>query len=92
MKLIALRQAVTLAMNCRISKGSSVMEFLTFKRDRGLEVRTSSTGFTIKEHGFEASEQSFSSHTEFKKALKEAFKREFPRSHEVYFKRTEEEI
>ena len=61
-------------------------ERLYLKKDRSLTVRVTEEGVTLAEDGFVKEETFFPAEEKsgIKKALKEAFAREFPRSHRVY--------
>ena len=87
MKMLSLKQAETQALNCRTANGTVEMEFLTFKRDRGVKVAVTPTSYNMEEHGYRNESSEFALHADFKRAVKDAFKREFPRSHQVYFNR-----
>ncbi len=72
-----------LPMVRRLKDGYKI-ELMTFKKDRGMEISKLNSAIMLKEFGFknETSELDMGS---FEKAFKDAYWREFPRSHEVRY-------
>lgn len=85
MRLIPLRQAQTSLMNAPKNKNLKSMELLTFKKDRGLKIERRNDGLFLVESGYLVQEVDLDKESAPKKILKDAFKREFPRSNQVYF-------
>lgn len=84
MKRLSLKQAEAQAFNIRPGATAVEMRVLTFKRDRGVRLLVGPDGYRLEEHGYVDRTEQADGHAAFKKAVKEAFHREFPRSHEVY--------
>ena len=83
MKMLSLKSAETQVVNCRPGDQIVVMRFLTFKRDRGIRLTVNADGCLFEEHRYANEQIQLADHAAYKKAVKEAFRREFPRSHQV---------
>lgn len=65
-------------------KGLKSLTLATFKKDRSLTLERDGEGWLLVEDGFEKSRLSPAAGAAGKRLLKEAFKREFPRSANAY--------
>ena len=87
MKSLPLRQAEKqLLALAGGDSGEGRLTLLTAKKDRSLTVIVSGGVATVREEGFENRETAYDAgdRSHLKKALREAFDREFPRSHRLY--------
>ena len=88
MKLVPIKQAQTKLANATADKGLRSIRLGTFKKDRSLTLRREGDGWALDESGFEESSTPLPSGPDGKRMLKEAFKREFPRSTRAYVTET----
>lgn len=88
MKLIPIKQAQAKLANATADKGLASITLHTFKKDRSLTLRREGDGWLLDERGFEESSTLLPSGSAGKRMLKEAFKREFPRSTRAYVAET----
>ncbi|MDY3101106.1 MAG: hypothetical protein SOW44_07200 [Porphyromonas sp.] len=87
MKSLPLRQAEKTLLSAATSSVERRVCAYTFKKDRFISLQVMSDGMIIvEEYGFrkETSAYPATDKGAIKKALKEAFAREFPRSHRIY--------
>ncbi|WEV46386.1 hypothetical protein OZX62_08075 [Bifidobacterium sp. ESL0690] len=91
MRLIPVKQALSMMENASTAKSEfRKLTFLTAKKDRSLCLKHSESSVILCEQGYRDESTAFSVGTdseatrECKHAVKQAFKREFPRSHKVY--------
>ncbi len=84
MKLMPIKQAQAKLANATADKGLRSIRLSTFKKDRSLTLRREGDGWVLDESGFEESTSPLPSGPAGKRMLKEAFKREFPRSTRAY--------
>ena len=86
MKSLPLRQAEKTLLTAASGDAPKEVSAYTFKKDRSLTVRVTEEGVMLCEDGYVKEETFFPAEEKsgLKKALKEAFSREFPRSHRVY--------
>lgn len=84
MKQIPLKQAEALIKRIAKNNNNGQMKFLTKKKDRSLIIKTTKFTLELVEQGYVNKTTSYSNSSEAKRALQAAFKREFPRSHQVY--------
>ncbi|MDF7664259.1 hypothetical protein PT282_06245 [Bifidobacterium sp. ESL0763] len=89
MRLIPVKQALSMMENATPAKSQyRRITFLTAKKDRSLCLEHDEHGLVLHEQGYRDESTAFTSDKhdahECKHAIKQAFKREFPRSHKVY--------
>lgn len=89
MRLIPVKQALSMMENATPAKSQyRKITFLTAKKDRSLSLEHDSSGLVLHEQGYCDKNTAFGADPndahECKHAIKQAFKREFPRSHKVY--------
>lgn len=90
MKLMPIKQAQAKLMNALSDKTLKAITLHTFKKDRSITLRRHEndgdglTTWTLIEQGFEANQVPITTGSKDKRLIKEAFKREFPRSTRAY--------
>ncbi|MDF7640566.1 hypothetical protein PT279_03030 [Bifidobacterium sp. ESL0784] len=96
MRLIPVKQALSMIENAATTKSEyRKITLLTAKKDRSLCLEHGENGVILHEQGYRDesttfagnapdSESAFEATRQCKHAVKQAFKREFPRSHKVY--------
>lgn len=84
MKLVPVKQAQAKFFNALADKGLKSLTLATFKKDRSLTLERDGDGWSLAEDGFEERRVPVPSGAAGKRLLKEAFKREFPRSANAY--------
>lgn len=86
MKLMPIKQAQAKWLNALADKGLRSLTLSMFKKDRSvtLERDAESDGWTLAEDGFEHARAPLPAGPAAKRLVKEAFKREFPRSTRAY--------
>ena len=85
MKMIPLKQALTL-MHTAAQRAEGVsVRLCTFKRDRWVELSVQPDGLLLRVSGYEHSQELYPDFATLKHPLKQALEREFPRSHMVYY-------
>lgn len=91
MRLIPVKQALSTMENAATAKSEyRKLTFLTAKKDRSLSLEHNESGIILHEQGYHNESTTFAIAAETeaihecKHAVKQAFKREFPRSHKVY--------
>lgn len=84
MKLVPVKQAQAKLFNAPADKGLKSLTLATFKKDRSLILKRDGDGWSLVEDGFEKRHFPLPPGAAGKRLLKEAFKREFPRSANAY--------
>ncbi|WEV69696.1 hypothetical protein OZX73_02105 [Bifidobacterium sp. ESL0775] len=89
MRLIPVKQALSMMENAATAKSEyGKLTFLTAKKDRSLCLEHDEGTVILHEQGYRNESTAFTVDSEgireCKHAVKQAFKREFPRSHKVY--------
>lgn len=84
MRLMPIKQAQAKLFNAVSDKRLQAISLHTFKKDRSVALQREGDGWTLTEKGFEADRITLPKGTEGKRLVKEAFKREFPRSTRAY--------
>ena len=84
MQLAPVKQAQAKLFNAPADKGLKSLPLATFKKDRSLTLERDGEGWLLVEDGFEKSRSPLPPGAAGKRMLKEAFKREFPRSANAY--------
>lgn len=84
MKLVPVKQAQAKFFNAPADKGLKSLTLATFKKDRSLTLERDGEGWMLIEDGFEKDRSPLSPGAAGKRLLKDAFKREFPRSANAY--------
>ncbi|WEV72744.1 hypothetical protein [Bifidobacterium sp. ESL0790] len=89
MRLIPVKQALSMMEGATPAKSQyRKITFLTAKKDRSLSLEHGSDGLVLREQGYRDECTAFGAEAksahECRHAIKQAFKREFPRSHKVY--------
>ena len=84
MKLVPVKQAQAKFFNAPADKGLKSLTLATFKKDRSLILERDGEGWFLVEDGFEKSRSPLPPGAAGKRLLREAFKREFPRSANAY--------
>lgn len=84
MKLVPVKQAQARLFNAMADKGLRSLTLSTFKKDRSLTLRHEGDGWVLAEEGFQRCTMPVPAGAAGKRLLKEAFKREFPRSANAY--------
>lgn len=84
MRLVPVKQAQATILNARADKGLQRLTLATFKKDRSLTLRQCADGWELEERGFANATAPLAAGAAGKRAIKEAFKREFPRSNKLY--------
>lgn len=83
MKQVPLKQGETM-LYAVAQRRAGAVTLLTWKKDRSVSVSASETEITLVESGYEHLEKTFTSPHDLKPALREACRREFPRSNRLY--------
>lgn len=89
-KMIAKKQLKQLVKRQVKSSHPFLIKFLTFKKDRALELSYREGKYFFSENGFEKKEQVFTTAAQASKALLQAAEYEFKRSHKLYFNQTKD--
>ncbi len=84
MKLVPVKQAQAKFFNAPADKGLKSLTLATFKKDRSLTLERDGEGWMLIEDGFEKDRSPLPPGAAGKRLLKDAFKREFPRSANAY--------
>lgn len=84
MKLMPIKQAQAKLLNATADKGISSLALLTFKKDRSVALEHIGNEWELVESGFHAGREILPGGAAGKRMVKEAFKREFPRSAKAY--------
>ena len=84
MKLVPVKQAQAKFFNAPADKGLKSLTLATFKKDRFLTLERDEEGWMLIEDGFEKDRSPLPPGAAGKRLLKEAIKREFPRSANAY--------
>lgn len=84
MKLMPIKQAQAKLLNAAADKGLREIKLSTFKKDRSITLHREGEGWVLAEEGFEAASMLLPAGAKGKRLVKEAFKREFPRSTRAY--------
>lgn len=88
MKLMPIKQAQAKLFNATADKGLCALTLSTFKKDRSITLQQSENGWIMLEEGFQNGRTPLPPGSKGKRAVKEAFKREFPRSTKAYVTET----
>lgn len=88
MKLISMKQAEQHLARHIKKRSAGETTLYTFKQDRRVTVFCRADGLHIEEAGYRTQQLLISDPSLWKRAVKEALKREFPRSRNVYIKET----
>lgn len=88
MKLVPLKQAQAKLLNAAADRSLASLTLATFKKDRSLSLRREGGGWVLDEQGFESAVIPLPAGPAGKRLVKEAFKREFPRSNKIYLSET----
>lgn len=83
MKLMPIKQAQAKFFNATSDKSLQAITLYTFKKDRSVTLEREEEGWMLIESGFENDRVAITSPKD-KRLVKEAFKREFPRSTRAY--------
>lgn len=89
MKLIPLKQAQARLLNAMADQRIGALTLTTFKKDRSLTLRREESGWALDEQGFTNATTPLVGGPAAKRVIKEAFKREFPRSNKLYLSETD---
>ena len=88
MKLMPVKQAQAKLANAMADTGLRELSLATFKKDRSLTLRREADGWLLLEEGFQSARTPIAPDAKGKRLVKEAFKREFPRSTRAYVSET----
>lgn len=88
MKLVPLKQAQAKLLNAMADQRIRALTLTTFKKDRSLTLRRECENWQLEERGFANAVTPLSAGSAGKRLIKEAFKREFPRSNKLYLSET----
>lgn len=88
MKLMPIKQAQAKLFNATADKGLQSITLSTFKKDRSMTLRREEDGWVLVEEGFETACVPVDAGAKGKRLVKDAFKREFPRSTRAYVTET----
>ncbi|WP_283621126.1 hypothetical protein [Limosilactobacillus avium] len=92
MREIPIKQAKAILKRALKGTANQRICLLTKKKDRSLTVETGDKALVLIERGYVDSEQTYClAGGKAKHAVTAAFKREFPRSHQVYLSQTKED-
>lgn len=84
MRLVPVKQALSSAQGLCGRGAAGSVELLTFKKDRSVTVTAVDGTVTVAERGFSSQVVSAPAGAEARRALRDACKREFPRSNRLY--------
>lgn len=84
MKLVPVKLAQAKLLNAMADKTVSALALASFKKDRSLTLRRTENGWQLEEQGFTNVAMPLAPNATGKRLIKEAFKREFPRSNKLY--------
>ena len=84
MKQVPVKQDQAKLLNATAEEGRQTSTLAQFKKDRSLTLERDGEGWLLVEDGFEKSRSPLPPGAAGKRLLKEAFKREFPRSANAY--------
>lgn len=84
MKLMPIKQAQAKLFNAVSDKRLHELSLHTFKKDRSVALHREEDGWLLIEQGFETDRMALPKGPQGKRLVKEAFKREFPRSTRAY--------
>ena len=84
MKLMPIKQAQAKLFNATADKGLQSITLSTFKKDRSVTLRREADGWVLVEEGYETACVPLDAGAKGKRLVKDAFKREFPRSTRAY--------
>lgn len=88
MKLMPIKQAQAKLFNATADKGLHAFTLSTFKKDRSITLQHEADGWVMLEEGFQSGRTPLAPGSKGKRMVKEAFKREFPRSTKAYVDET----
>lgn len=84
MRQIPINQAKSIIKQFLKVKRQQKISLLTNKKDRSLTIIVNDGEVTVKEQGYVNDTNTYSNESTAKHELTRAFKREFPRSHQLY--------
>ncbi len=84
MRLVPVKQALSTAQGLCGRGAEGSVELLTFKKDRSVTVTAADGRVTVAERGFSSQALDASAGAEARRALRDACRREFPRSNRLY--------
>ena len=84
MRQIPINQAKSIIKQFLKVKRQQKISLLTNKKDRSLTIIVNDGEVTVKEQGYVNDTNAYSNESTAKHELTRAFKREFPRSHQLY--------
>ena len=84
MKLVPVKQAQAKLLNAMVDKRLRVLTLTTFKKDRSVTVSAVDGMVRVAEQGFSSQVVEVPAGSEARRALREACRREFPRSNKLY--------
>lgn len=88
MRLVPVKQAQAKLLNAMADKRLRVLTLATFKKDRSVTLRRAAESWELEEHGFANATMPLDAGPAGKRLVKEAFRREFPRSNKLYLSET----
>lgn len=88
MKLVPVKQAQAKLLNAMADKRLRALTLATFKKDRSVTLRRATEGWELEEHGFANATMPLDAGPVGKRLIREAFRREFPRSNKLYLSET----
>lgn len=93
MRTIPIKQAKAIIKQLLKAKTDQEVTLLTRKKDRSLTIAVQAGQFTLTEQGYVNASQSFKSDdSTIRHEVAAAFKREFPRSHQLYINQTKNQL
>lgn len=84
MRLVPVKQALGTAQGLCGRGAEGSVELLTFKKDRSVTVTAAGGTVTVAERGFSSQAVEAPAGAEARRALRDACRREFPRSNRLY--------
>lgn len=90
MKAVPIKQAISLVKKSLKTSKREHLVLLTHKKDRSLTIDISQEQVQLKEQGYQNQVTNYQLSSDAKHAIVSAFKREFPRSHQVYVEQISE--
>ncbi len=88
MKLVPVKQAQAKLLSAMADKRLRALTLATFKKDRSVTLRRAAESWELEEHGFANATTPLDAGPAGKRLIREAFKREFPRSNKLYLSET----
>lgn len=84
MRQIPINQAKSIIKQLLKTKNQQEISLLTNKKDRSLTIIVNDGEVTVEEQGYVNDTNTYSTESTAKHEITRAFKREFPRSHQLY--------